>query len=98
VGCHLPPTAARLGWSGASGAGDLASHRFVAVPPADSLAAFDTAGVDVLAPGAFPPNACQECHAWNAVYLGGGFPGPAGDMTLRATHADLQTAYEGLFP
>lgn len=98
TGCHMPPTAARLAWGDASGAGDLASHSFLAVPPSDSVAAFDAAGVSSLDPGEFPPNACQECHAWNEWLSGGSFGGPAGDMTQRATHEALQTAFEGMYP
>ncbi|MDP2310692.1 MAG: carboxypeptidase regulatory-like domain-containing protein [Pseudomonadota bacterium] len=98
TGCHMPLTAARSAWSEASGAGDLASHRFVAIPPADSLAGFDAAGVGHLAPGAFSPNACQECHAWNDALLGGDFAGPSGDMTESATHEALQSAFEELYP
>lgn len=98
VGCHMPPTAARLAWRDASAAGDLSSHRFLAVPPSSSLAAFDAAGVDTLAPGEFEPNACQECHVWNDYLFDGGFPGPAGDMTERASHEELQAAYEVKYP
>jgi predicted CXXCH cytochrome family protein len=98
TGCHMPLTAERSAWQESSGAGDLASHRFVAISPADSLAAFDAAGVDTLPAGAFSPNACQECHAWNDALLGGAFPGPAGDMNERSTHEALESAFDGMFP
>lgn len=98
VGCHMPATAARLAWRDTSAAGDLSSHRFLAVPPSSSLAGFDAEGADTLAPGEFEPNACQECHAWNDYLFDGGFPGPAGDMTERASHEALQAAYEVKYP
>ncbi len=97
-GCHMPGTATRLAWSETSAAGDLASHRFLTVPPSDSVAAFDAAGVDTLAPGTFPVNGCQECHAWNDHYFRGGFPGPTGDFTTRALHEALATSYVEKYP
>lgn len=98
VGCHMPETAARLGFRDATGAGDLSSHAFVAVPPSDSVDAFDAVGAATLPAGAFPPNACQACHEWNAFLQGASFPGVAGAPLTRATHAAHQAAYEGLFP
>lgn len=98
TGCHMPPTAVDVAWDDLTAAGTLSSHRFVPVPPSSSLAAFDAASADQLDPGSFEPNACQECHAWNEWLFEGGFPGPAGDMTLRATHEALQTAYEEKYP
>lgn len=98
TGCHMPMTAARAPWNDASGAGDLGSHLFVAIPPSASLAAFDAAGLDTLPAGAFTPNACQECHAWNEWYFDGAFPGPAGDPSARSTHEALQAAFEEWYP
>lgn len=98
TGCHMPQTAARMAWDDASAAGDLASHLFVAIPPADTLADFDAAGADLLPPGAFVPNACQECHAWNEHLFRGGFPGPAGDMSARTTHEALDASFEEKYP
>lgn len=98
TGCHMPPTATRSAWSDLSAAGDLASHRFLAVPPAESLATFEAAGATTLEPGTFVPNACQECHAWNGWRLGAAFTGPTGDMTARATHEALDGAYGLMFP
>lgn len=98
TGCHMPETASRFGFDPFYAAGDLGSHRFLAIPPSDSLAFFDAAGADTLAPGTFVPNACQACHAWNEILFEEGFPGPAGDMTLRATHEGLQEGYEEKYP
>lgn len=98
VGCHMPATAAQVGWSAETGAGDVMSHRWIAIPPSDSLLAFDAVGAEQLDAGSFSPNACQGCHAWNTEYFDGSFPGPTGDMTLRATHATLQTSFAELYP
>ncbi|MFZ5478095.1 MAG: carboxypeptidase regulatory-like domain-containing protein [Myxococcota bacterium] len=98
TGCHMPATATRLGWHDASAAGTLASHRFVAIPPSDTLASFDAAGADTLAPGEFVVNACQECHAFNDWLFDGAFPGPTGDMTERATHEALSGAFLEWYP
>lgn len=98
TGCHMPATAARSGWREGSAAGDVSSHLFLAVPPADSLADFDAAGASSLAPGEFSPNACQECHAWNEWLFEGGFPGPSGDPTERSTHESYQAAYDEMYP
>jgi predicted CXXCH cytochrome family protein len=98
VGCHQPETAARSVWSPLTGAGDLSSHAMVAVPPSDSIAAFDALSATVLPPGSFPPNACQACHVWNEVLTAGAFPGVAGDPLLRATHVEHQAEFEVLYP
>lgn len=96
VGCHMPATAARLAWSADTGDGDLASHTFVAVPPRETLDAFDAAGADELEPGEFPPNACQACHVWNALL--GPFAGEAGDPLARETHVGHDAAWAELWP
>lgn len=98
TGCHMPETTARLAWSPEAGAGDLSSHLFVALPPSETLAAFDDAGVDTLEPWAYPANACVACHSWNAWLFDGAFPGPSGDPAERATHEAYQQSYEELWP
>ena len=98
TGCHMPETTARLAWSDDSGAGDLSSHRFEALAPSETLAAFDDAGVGRLEPWAYPANACVACHSWNDWLFEGAFPGPAGDPTRRATHEGYQAAYEAIWP
>ncbi len=98
IGCHMPGTATTLGWDPLSGAGDAASHTFVALPPADTLALFDG---DTAALGAFPAHACGDCHAWNAWRFGEsgvGFPGPDGDPTRRETHEAFDVAFGELYP
>lgn len=98
TGCHMPETTARLAWSTDSGAGDLSSHRFEALAPSETLAAFDAAGAGTLEPWAYPANACVACHSWNAWLFEGNFPGPSGDPSKRATHEGYQQAYEGIWP
>jgi hypothetical protein len=98
TGCHMPATAARVAWSDLSAAGDLASHRFAALSPANTLAAFDAAGESTLLPGEFPAHACQECHARNGWRQGSAFLGEAGDPTLRATHERHLSAFGLMFP
>lgn len=101
TGCHMPGTATTIGWDAWSGAGDAMSHGFVALPPADTLAAFDAEGAQSLPLGAFPAHACGDCHAWNAWRFGESgveFPGPDGEPTLRATHAEHDGAFSELYP
>ena len=98
TGCHMPQTAARLSWSPEAGSGDLSSHLFVALAPAETLAAFDDAGATTLEPWEYPANACVACHSWNAWLFDGTFPGPSGDPALRATHEAYQQAYEAIWP
>jgi predicted CXXCH cytochrome family protein len=98
TGCHMPETAARLLWRDETGAGDLASHRFLAISPQATLDDFDSAGVDTLSAGDFTPNACASCHAWNEWLFDGWFPGPSGAPTDRATHEALLEAYEEIWP
>ncbi len=97
IGCHMAPTASRLSWTTASGAGDLSSHLFMARPPADTLDAFDAASEGVLLPGQYPIHGCSDCHVYNAS-LDPAFTGPAGDPSLRGTHVEHQAAFEGMFP
>lgn len=98
AGCHMPRTASRAGFGSDTGAGRLASHAFVATPPSDAVAVFDALGVETLAPGAFPADPCQDCHAV-ALAVGGPLEtGPSGDPSLRETHADLQTSFDRMFP
>ncbi len=98
TGCHMPESSAKLAWNGATGAGDSRSHLFLAVSPAESVADFDAAGAESLPAGSFTPNACSGCHAWNDWLFDRRFPGPTGDPTLRATHEELQSAFEGMWP
>ncbi|MFH1463725.1 MAG: carboxypeptidase regulatory-like domain-containing protein [Pseudomonadota bacterium] len=101
TGCHMPPTASDGVWSDESGAGMLASHLIFPISPAETLAAFDAAGVDELEPGQFTPHACLDCHGWDAWYfddVGVTFPGPHGDPRLRSTHEAYLAAWEELVP
>ncbi len=98
TGCHMPATSALLGWQETTGAGDVPSHLFLALPPSDTLDVFDAAGASILALGSFPVHACAECHAYNRAWMGSTFDGVTGDPTLRATHEAFQAAYEDLFP
>ncbi|HJN73470.1 MAG TPA: carboxypeptidase regulatory-like domain-containing protein [Myxococcota bacterium] len=101
TGCHMPQTAARVGFHELSGSGDLSSHLFVALAPEETLSAFDEAGADTLPPGDYPTHACADCHAygaWLAEQTGGTFRGPTGDPSERSTHEAFQAAWEGLFP
>ncbi|MCP4805715.1 MAG: hypothetical protein GY913_35925 [Proteobacteria bacterium] len=94
TGCHMPKTAARVRFDAASGDGDLASHLFLALSPAETLESFSGAAQDV---GAFPAHACGSCHAWNAAQ-DPEFAGLDGDPELRETHEAFLDAYEELFP
>lgn len=94
----MPETAARLHWNDETGAGDLKSHLFVAIDPAESLADFDAAGTTTLLAGEFTPNSCTSCHAWNDWLFDGRFPGPTGDPTERSTHQALADAWLELWP
>lgn len=102
TGCHMPKVAARIAYGPLAGAGDVASHRFTVIPPADTLAAFEDANRDVLPLGDFPSHGCQQCHgyiAWSwETEFGFAFPGPYGDPTLRSTHEAFDVAYQGMFP
>ncbi|MEZ4239268.1 MAG: carboxypeptidase regulatory-like domain-containing protein [Myxococcota bacterium] len=98
IGCHMPRTASRTDFGAQTGAGRLSSHLFVATPPADAVAAFDAAGADRLAPGAFPADPCQDCHAV-ALAVGGPLDaGPSGDPAERSTHETLQAFFARMFP
>ncbi|MCB9688220.1 MAG: carboxypeptidase regulatory-like domain-containing protein [Alphaproteobacteria bacterium] len=97
VDCHMPATAARLAFDPVTGAGDLASHTFDAAPPQVTVDAFDAAGAQVLPVGSFVPDTCLACHVWSEVVTGA-FDGPVGDPAQRATHVELQAAWEVLFP
>ncbi len=99
VGCHMPGTATAVFWNPLSGAGELSSHRFEALPPADTLAVFGDA--DTLPVGAAPAHACGDCHAWLALdweRRNVVFPGPASDPTLRVSHEAHQAAFEEKYP
>jgi len=99
--CHMPSTSARLAFDARSGGGQLASHLFETLPPQDTVDAFDAAGATELEVGEFPAHGCGECHAWSAwLYAQRGdlFPGPSGAATLRQTHVEHQSAFEGMFP
>lgn len=99
--CHMPGTTARLAWHESSGAGDLASHRFAALPPQDTLDLFDAAGADTLPIGAFPAHSCGDCHAsnaWRWAEAGAAFIGPHGDPTQRTTQESFQAGYEEKYP
>jgi predicted CXXCH cytochrome family protein len=100
TGCHMPLSGSDSFWSEQSGAGTNHSHGFLVTSPADTLAAFDAAGSDVLEPGAFPVHACADCHAWNTWYLDGfglEFRAVHGDPTLRETHEAYLVAWEELY-
>jgi hypothetical protein len=96
--CHMPATAALLGWQETTGAGDIPSHLFLALPPADTLATFDAVGASTLPVGSFPIHACAECHGYNDAWMGVTFPGVSGDPTLRSTHEAFEASWEELFP
>ena len=101
TGCHMPGTAASVSYGDLSAAGDLASHLFTPWAPQETVDVFDALGASQLDPGEFPAHGCVECHAWNDWYfddLGAVFHGPTGDPTLKATHEDFQTSYQGLWP
>ncbi len=101
TGCHMPKTAAGVRWDPVSGAGDLSSHGFVAVPPAHTVSVFDAAAASSLPLGEYPAHACGDCHAWNATdwaTRGVTFPGPAGDPGLRESHAEHQSAFVEKYP
>lgn len=93
--CHMTPTSALVAWDPHTGSGDVASHRFAALTPQDTLDVFSSATRMQL--GDFPANACSECHGyngwlWDNAY-GALFPAPHGDPTLRATHDAYQAAF-----
>lgn len=95
--CHMPATAAAVGFSERSGAGDVSSHLFTVRSPQETLDFFDALGVDTLPVGEFPIHSCAECHdygqwVWESLW-DSTFPGPAGAPTERETHADYQDAY-----
>ena len=101
IGCHMPPTANRLGVSPMTGGGEVASHAFTPMAPQQSLDAFDAAGVAVLPLDEVPPNSCLHCHQWaetRYAEIGLDFWGPSGDPTLRPTYVTLQTTFETKFP
>ena len=101
IGCHMPPTAAGIGWSSLSGAGDLSSHLFEALSPQETLDVFDDLGETVLEVGEAPPHACSDCHGWNGWYfesLGVGFSGAYGDPTLRESHEAHLDAFDEKYP
>jgi hypothetical protein len=101
TGCHMPPVAARVRIAASSGAGDLASHGFVALPPRHTLDEFDARGASTLALGEFPAHSCGECHAYNRWLTesqGFLFLPASGDPTLRASHEAYQAAFELKFP
>ncbi len=96
TGCHMPGTATGMWWNDESGGGDLASHRLLAIPPAETLVDFDALGETTLDAGQFTQNACAECHAFNAWRLGDDFSGPSGDSTERSTHS-LYSVWYGMW-
>lgn len=101
TGCHMPGTATLVHWSARSGAGELASHTFAALPPADTVAVFENGDVEALPVGQAPAHACGDCHAWLAedwARRGVDFPGPAGDPTLRESHEAHQDAFVEKYP
>ncbi len=99
--CHMPATATDAGWCEQTGSGSVSSHRFEALSPQYTVAAFEDAGADELSLGEVPPHACADCHAWNAWYfesLGLSFRGPQGEPTILETHQDYLDAHGGMFP
>ena len=101
TGCHMARTAASIEFNQNTGAGNLASHGFVVVPPQDTVDVFDALGVDVLAPGEFPLHSCVECHEynlWRKTEAGSSFAGVTGDPALVETHRAHQLSYEAKFP
>jgi predicted CXXCH cytochrome family protein len=101
TGCHMPATATLVHWNARSGAGELASHTFAALPPSDTVAVFENAGAETLPVGQSPAHACGDCHAWLAedwASRGVDFPGPAGDPTLIESHEAHQDAFLEKYP
>ena len=95
--CHMPATAARLGFGEQTGAGDLSSHLFVAVEPQQTVDHFDALGQSTLSPGEYPVHACMECHE-RLAQEAPETKGPAGDPSLRSTHEAYQQSWQELYP
>lgn len=99
--CHMPETAAELGFSPLSGRGDKSSHWFGVHRPQHAVDEFIARSASSLPVGSFPIHGCADCHAYSDYRLtsaGGVFSAVTGDPTLQLTHQSFQTAFEGMFP
>ena len=100
VACHMPLSSARFGIADLTGAGDLASHRFLPVPPQETVDYLEGSADPSLPEGVGPVNSCIVCHNFNALWYPDppGFWGPNGDPFTQETHEWLQMGFCLKFP